>query len=176
MLVVVACSCSHVAYNALRMEPVFMALGQAAGIASHLAIERNVAVRHVPTAELQRLLVERGGVVTFYRDLPFEDPAFAAFQWLGTRGLNSGYDATAKRKLTRRDGWIRLARIVRAEGKAWFEPHDKPDADLHGQELAEWLREAGYQPTDPEFKQFWQQQLSLAQFALLTYRTLSPAP
>lgn len=27
LLVPVACSCSHVAYNALRMEPVFMALG-----------------------------------------------------------------------------------------------------------------------------------------------------
>ena len=48
LLVPVACSCSHVAYNAIRMEPVFMVLGEAAGIAAHLAIRDSVAVRRVP--------------------------------------------------------------------------------------------------------------------------------
>src|SRR5262249_17724238 len=47
LLVPVACSCSHVAYNALRMEPVFMALGEACGIAAHLAIRHRVQVRSI---------------------------------------------------------------------------------------------------------------------------------
>lgn len=38
LLVPVACSCSHVTYNAVRMEPVLMVLGEAYGIAAHLAI------------------------------------------------------------------------------------------------------------------------------------------
>ena len=87
LLVPVACSCSHVAYNAIRMEPVFMVLGEASGIAAHLAIRDSVAPRRVPVAELQRLLVERRGVATFYEDLKFDHPTFAAMQWLG-RAVN----------------------------------------------------------------------------------------
>jgi hypothetical protein len=172
LLVPVACSCSHVAYNALRMEPVFMALGQASGIAAHLAIERGVAIRRVPTDQLQRLLVERGGVITCYNDLKFDDPTFAALQWLGARGLNPGYNATSTLKLARRDGWTKLARIFRFAGKTWAEPQDNPDGPLHGEDLAHWLRQAGYVPKCAEFRALGEQQLDLAQFAKLTYRTM----
>jgi hypothetical protein len=116
LLVPVACSCSHVAYNALRMEPVFMGLGEVCGIAAHLAIRGGVDVRRVPVPELQALLVERRGVITFYEDLPFTDPAFAAFQWLGARGLNGGYKATRDVKLTRDDAAKKLARILKVHG------------------------------------------------------------
>jgi len=51
LLVPVACSCSHVAYNALRMEPVFMALGEVCGIAAHLAIKGKAELRNVPVAQ-----------------------------------------------------------------------------------------------------------------------------
>jgi hypothetical protein len=174
LLVPVACSCSHVAYNALRMEPVFMALGEASGIAAHLAIRRDIAVRRVPTAALQRLLVERSGVITFYSDLPFEHPRFAPFQWLGARGLNPGYKATPDLKLTRRDGWTKLAPILRAEGRMWPEPKDNPDAALLGQDLADWLRQAGCEPKDAGFKALHDRPLNLGQFAALVYRALAP--
>jgi hypothetical protein len=116
LLVPVACSCSHVAYNALRMEPVFMALGEASGIAAHLAIERKTELRRAPVAELPRILVERKGVITFYEDLPFTDPSFAAFQFLGARGLNPGYRANKNARLTRAEADERLARILRHHG------------------------------------------------------------
>jgi hypothetical protein len=117
LLVPVSCSCSHVAYNALRMEPVFMALGEACGIAAHLAITKKVPLRRVPVAELQSLLVERKGVITFYEDLPFTDPAFAAFQFLGARGLNPGYKALKGTKLTQAEANERQARIAKYHGK-----------------------------------------------------------
>ncbi len=116
LLVPVACSCSHVAYNALRMEPVFMALGEASGIAAHLAILHQRTVRSVPTAELQALLVERRGVITYYGDLPFTDPDFAAYQFLGARGLNPGYKANKDEKLNPTLAASRLERIQKYHG------------------------------------------------------------
>ena len=167
LLVPVACSCSHVAYNALRLEPVFMALGEACGIASHLAIRRGVEVRRVPTAELQALLVERRGVITFYEDLPFTDPAFAAFQWLGARGLNPGYRAAKDAKLPRGDAAGRLARILKFHGKTFAAPHDNPDAPLLAADLQDWLKKAGYTPPSTGASA-----LDLTQFATTVHQAL----
>jgi hypothetical protein len=135
LLVPVACSCSHVAYNALRMEPVFIALGEVCGIAAHLAIRGGVEVRHVPVPELQALLVERRGVITFYEDLPFTDPDFAAFQWLGARGLNGGYNATKDAKLSGADATQRLARILKSHGQTSREVQARLEKAAGGQDL-----------------------------------------
>jgi hypothetical protein len=167
LLVPVACSCSHVAYNALRMEPVFMALGEVCGIAAHLAMKRRVEVRRVPTAELQALLVERRAVITFYEDLPFTDEAFAAFQWLGARGLSPGYRADKGAKLTRADGAARLARILKMEGKAWAPPKGIADAPLAASELGSWLKQAGYKAAAGGSAD-----LDLTQFAVAVYGAL----
>ena len=66
LLVPVAASTTHVAYSTIRMEPTWMALGQAAGTAAHLALTRNVPPRAVPIDDLQRLLRAGGQVL----DLP----------------------------------------------------------------------------------------------------------
>ena len=68
LIVPVAASTTHVAYSSIRMEPTWMALGQAAGVAAHLAIGHGVALRHVPVGELQRLLVGQGQVIEHARD------------------------------------------------------------------------------------------------------------
>ena len=179
LLVPVACSASHVGYNALRMEPLFMALGQTAGTAAHMAIRGKRPVRSIPVGQLQQLLVERGAVITLYDDLPWDHPAFAAFQWLGARGLNPGYRATPERKLTRRDGWERLARILQAEGHSWQPPTGDADSPLLGKDVAQWLRQAGcmQQPTQPEWLRWLSdQQLDLSRFAVLVYRVLAGNP
>ncbi len=169
LLVPVACSCSHVAYNALRMEPVFMALGEVCGIAAHLGIRHGVEVRRVPVPELQVLLVERRGVITFYEDLPFADPAFAAFQWLGARGLNRGYKAAKDTKLTRGDAAERLTRILKWQGQSWPAPQDNPGAPLLASDLQGWLKQAGRDAAlsgSPA--------LDLTQFATALYQALRP--
>jgi len=59
LLVPVCLSSTHIAYGSIRMEPVFMVLGQSAAAAACLAIDEHVAVQSVKTPKLQsRLLAE----------------------------------------------------------------------------------------------------------------------
>lgn len=51
-------SASHVAYGSIRMEPVFMILGQSAGMAASLAIEGGRPVQEVPYLKLRKALRE----------------------------------------------------------------------------------------------------------------------
>ena len=62
LIVPVAASTTHVAYSSIRMEPTWMALGQAAGVAAHLALRDGVAPRGIAVAELQRTLKSQGQV------------------------------------------------------------------------------------------------------------------
>jgi hypothetical protein len=63
-LLVPAClSASHIAYGSIRMEPVFMVLGQSAATAACQAIARDVAVQDVDIASLHERLVADGQVL-----------------------------------------------------------------------------------------------------------------
>ena len=54
LLVSVCCSASHIAYGSIRMEPVFMCLGQAAGIAAGIAHKEGLdAVQDVDYRKIQ---------------------------------------------------------------------------------------------------------------------------
>ncbi|MCA9431399.1 MAG: FAD-dependent oxidoreductase, partial [Candidatus Omnitrophica bacterium] len=53
LIVPVAASASHVAFSTIRMEPTWMAMGQAAGTAAHLSLEAGVAPRDLEVKELQ---------------------------------------------------------------------------------------------------------------------------
>ncbi len=57
LLVPVAISASHIAYSSLRMEPVFMIMGESAGLAADLAIRGNKPVQAVSPAELRAALL-----------------------------------------------------------------------------------------------------------------------
>ena len=65
LLVPVAASASHVGYQTIRMEPVFMALGEACGIAAQLAGAAGNEVRTIDTVALQREILRRGGVILY---------------------------------------------------------------------------------------------------------------
>jgi ribulose 1,5-bisphosphate synthetase/thiazole synthase len=65
LLVPVAMSASHIAYGSIRMEPVFMILGQSAATAAALAIDGGMAVQQVPYAALRERLLADGQVLEF---------------------------------------------------------------------------------------------------------------
>ena len=54
LLVVCTLSATHVAYSTLRMEPVYMMIGQAAGFASALAVNNRQFVAEVPVQGIAR--------------------------------------------------------------------------------------------------------------------------
>jgi len=60
LLVPVCLSASHVAYGSIRMEPVFMILGQSAGTAAALAIDEEAAVQDLPYEKLKARLIKDG--------------------------------------------------------------------------------------------------------------------
>lgn len=57
-------SASHVAFASVRMEPVFMILGQSVGTAACLAIDEKCTVQQVPYAKLKEQLVKDGQCLT----------------------------------------------------------------------------------------------------------------
>lgn len=57
LLVPVCLSSSHIAYGSIRMEPVFIILGQSAATAAALAIDANIAVQDVPYEALRERLL-----------------------------------------------------------------------------------------------------------------------
>lgn len=63
LLVTVCFSASHVTYSTLRMEPVYMIIGQAAGVAAKLAIDEKAPVQEIDTTALGTKLREQGAVL-----------------------------------------------------------------------------------------------------------------
>jgi hypothetical protein len=63
LLVPVCLSASHIAYGSIRMEPVFMVLGQSAATAASLALEAGAAVQDVDYAVLRQRLLADGQVL-----------------------------------------------------------------------------------------------------------------
>lgn len=116
LLVPVAASTTHIAFSSIRLEPTWMALGQAAGAAAHLAIENKQQPRDVDVPRLQRLLIAGGQVLTYFRDLDRTDPNFKALQYYGTKGLFPDYDARADEPITA------------AEAAAWSKQLGRSDA------------------------------------------------
>ncbi len=65
LLVPVCMSASHIAYGSIRMEPVFMVLGQSAATAAGLAIERGTSIQAVDYGALKERLLASGQMLDF---------------------------------------------------------------------------------------------------------------
>ena len=75
------CSCrscvssSHIAYGSIRMEPVFMILGQSAATAAVMAIDGKIAVQDVPYPALRERLLKDGQVLEYTKPATAAAPA-----------------------------------------------------------------------------------------------------
>ncbi len=65
LLVPVCVSSSHIAFGSIRMEPVFMILGQSAATAAVLALEQGLSVQDLPYASLRERLLADGQVLEY---------------------------------------------------------------------------------------------------------------
>jgi len=63
LIVPVPASASHVAFSTIRMEPTWMAMGQAAGTAAHLSLEAGVTPRELDLKKLQAELKKQNQVL-----------------------------------------------------------------------------------------------------------------
>jgi hypothetical protein len=63
LLVSVCVSSSHIAYGSIRMEPVFMILGQSAAMAAAMAIDKKIPVQQLSYVELEKALLAAGQVL-----------------------------------------------------------------------------------------------------------------
>lgn len=101
LVVPVAVSASHVGFCALRLEPVWSSLGQAAGTAARLALEEGASVQDVAVEEIQHHLHSRGAATTYLSDISPASPDFAAVQWWGTQGGFHGLTKPADESIVR---------------------------------------------------------------------------
>ena len=117
LIVPVCLSATHVAWGAVRLEPVWMMTGEAAGAAAAMAKKHQSPPGRLDPDLLLWSLCKNHHFVSFFNDLqPAADhPAMPAAQYFGTKGFFAGYDAKLDAPLTEavkaawQDGFEKLA-------------------------------------------------------------------
>jgi hypothetical protein len=83
-------SVSNLINGATRLQPVVMQLGQAAGAIAALAIKQGKNVDQVSIRKVQEVLLDAGGYIMPYLDLPKDHKHFKAVQRVGATGVLRG--------------------------------------------------------------------------------------
>ncbi|WP_281287139.1 FAD-dependent oxidoreductase [Paenibacillus hemerocallicola] len=113
LLVPVAVSASHIGFGTIRMEPNWMQIGFAAGVAADLSIATGAELRELPIDDLQDRLIEDKQMITYFKDNKPGMESNAAAQYFGSKGMitddyTAGLDALLAVKEASR--WITAAR------------------------------------------------------------------
>lgn len=80
LLAPVPASATHIGFSTLRMEPCWMALGQAAGTAAALCVEQKRSVHDLPIVDLQKSLLRQKAILVYHKGINPNDPGFEAGQ------------------------------------------------------------------------------------------------
>lgn len=99
LLFPVPVSGSHVGFSTLRMEPCWMALGEAAGVAAALAIDKDATVKDVSSDLIQKKLLSYGATLIYFKDLRNTDPDFVLVQQLALKGFFPEWEANLDQPL-----------------------------------------------------------------------------
>ena len=116
LLVPVCLSATHIAWGAIRLEPVFLQTGEAAGVAAALAKQQDCTVAALDADLLLKTLVQRRHLVSFFNDVKVTDanPAIPAAEYFATKGFFGNYNARLDEPVTEavdalwRDGLAQL--------------------------------------------------------------------
>lgn len=120
LLTPVPVSGTHLGFSTLRMEPCWMALGHAAGIAATMALKNDKPLCELSVARLQRELLADEAILYHFTDLAPGDPHYEALQFLGVRGFVPGWEARANEPISEE---------TVAEWRAWSGLQDPPAYD-----------------------------------------------
>jgi hypothetical protein len=101
LLMPVPASASHIGLATLRMEPCWMALGQAAGVAAVLSLHKKVTVQNVEIEELQNLLLKQKSILIYFKKIVPDDPQYPVLQYLALRGAYTSWEVNLEEPITR---------------------------------------------------------------------------
>ncbi|MDP6636742.1 MAG: FAD-dependent oxidoreductase [Phycisphaerae bacterium] len=109
LLTPVPVSGTHVGFSTLRMEPCWMAMGQAAGVAAVISIREKTSLRKINPWKIQKELLGQNAMLIYFKDLKPGDPHYQSAQFF------------AVRRFLGREGWTaRLAEPVsETDAEAW---------------------------------------------------------
>jgi len=113
ILAPVPVSGTHIGFSTLRMEPCWMAMGQAAGIAAALSCQTGVLPHGLEIRSIQEQLIEGNAVLMYFRDIGTDDSRFKSLQEAAVRGFfevdewEARLDEPLDRETTER--WIGLS-------------------------------------------------------------------
>lgn len=95
LLVPVCLSATHVAWGAVRLEPVWMQTGEAAGLAAALARQQQTTPGQLDARQLVRTLAARRHLIAFFNDVKVNapEPWIPAAQYFGGLGFFHDYNA-----------------------------------------------------------------------------------
>jgi hypothetical protein len=83
-------SVTNLANGATRLQPVVMQIGQAAGALAAHAVTEGISISEVPVRQVQNTLLDAGGYLLPYLDLPREHEFFKILQRIGSTGIMKG--------------------------------------------------------------------------------------
>jgi len=149
LLVPVPISASHVGWGSIRLEPVWMQLGESAGFAAALAVKSEATPGKLDPDFLIRKLATSRVMVSFFNDVDVagDDPRVPAAQYFGTKGFFASYDARLDEPLTEAVkavwqnglGQLREGRLDPAKLAAAVHLADEADSPTSGGTRGDWL-------------------------------------
>lgn len=98
-------SVSNIVNGATRLQPVVLQIGQAAGALASLALAQGIDVKDVKVRDVQRVILNAGGYILPYLDVPNTHSLFKPLQRIGATGL---LHHTSKRVEWSNQSWMNI--------------------------------------------------------------------
>lgn len=115
LLITTAVSATHIGFGTLRMEPVRMSLGQAAGAAAYWCVLYGKQPREINPAWIQDKLLSQYAYIHWSSDVDRDTRHFKAVNFLTARGFFPGEAFRPQDPLTAHDAYDALSLMLRLE-------------------------------------------------------------
>lgn len=83
-------SVTNLVNGTTRLQPVVLQIGQAAGALAALAVKQGVKISDVPVRDVQNAILDAGGYLMPYLDVPRDHKWFKPLQRIGSTGIMKG--------------------------------------------------------------------------------------